>query len=80
MRRTASGAQYEQGPHNPQAPAKTKAEEQADLTQQLEDSFPASDPPSMTQPNSTSGASHGDKSSETGVEAELARQQAAKEK
>ena len=67
-------------PHNPQAPAKTKAEEQADLTKELEATFPASDPLSMTQPNSTSGASHGDKSSETGVEAELARQQAAKEK
>ncbi|MDB5546160.1 MAG: hypothetical protein JWO64_3309, partial [Hyphomicrobiales bacterium] len=32
------------------SPAKTKAEEQADLTEQLEDTFPASDPPSMTQP------------------------------
>ncbi|MDB5644310.1 MAG: hypothetical protein JWN07_3627 [Hyphomicrobiales bacterium] len=67
-------------PNNPQAPAKSKAEEQADLTEQLEDTFPASDPPSMTQPNSTSGAPHGKKSSDTGVEAELARQQAAKNK
>ena len=35
-------------PHNPQAPAKTKAEEQADLTKELEATFPASDPLSMT--------------------------------
>ena len=60
--------------------AKSKAEEQAELTEQLEDTFPASDPPSITQPNSTSGAPHGKKSSDTGVEAELARQQAAKHK
>jgi hypothetical protein len=62
------------------SPAKTKAEEQAELTEQLEDTFPASDPPSMTQPHSTSGAPHGKKSSDTGVEAELARQQAEKKK
>jgi hypothetical protein len=60
--------------------AKNKADEQAELTEQLEDTFPASDPPSMTQPNSTAGAPHGKKSSDTGVEAELARQQAAKHK
>ena len=65
---------------NPPAPAKTKAEEQQELTEQLEDTFPASDPPSMTQPNSTSGAPQGKKSSDTGVEAELARQQSAKHK
>jgi hypothetical protein len=64
----------------PQTPAKPKAEEQSDLTEQLEDTFPASDPPSMTQPKTTSGAPDGKKSSETGVEAELARQQAAKSK
>lgn len=62
------------------SPAKTKAEEQAELTEQLEDTFPASDPPSMTQPHSTSGAPHGKKSSDSGVEAELARQQAQKQK
>ena len=65
---------------NPPAPAKTKAEEQQELTEQLEDTFPASDPPSMTQPNSTSGAPQGKKSSDTGVEAELARQKSAKHK
>ena len=64
----------------PHSPAKSKAEEQQDLTQQLEDTFPASDPPSMTQPQSTSGAPGGKKSSDTGVEAELARQQAAAKK
>lgn len=67
-------------PGKPHAPAKSKAEEQAELTEQLEDTFPASDPPSMTQPHSTSGAPAGKKSSDTGVEAELARQQAAKKK
>ena len=64
----------------PHSPAKSKAEEQADLTEQLEDTFPASDPPSMTQPRTTSGAPSGKKASDTGVEAELARQQAAKKK
>jgi hypothetical protein len=64
----------------PHSPAKSKAEEQADLTDQLEDTFPASDPPSMTQPRTTSGAPAGKKSSDTGVEAELARQQAQKHK
>lgn len=64
----------------PHSPAKSKAQEQADLTEQLEDTFPASDPPSMTQPNSTPGAPHGKKASDTGVEAELARQQAEKHK
>ncbi len=67
-------------PHNPQAPAKTKAEEQADLTKELEATFPASDPLSMTQPNYTTGAPCGKKSTDTGVEAELAREQAAKQK
>jgi hypothetical protein len=58
----------------PHSPAKSKAEEQKDLTEQLEDTFPASDPPSMTQPRTTSGAPEGKKASDTGVEAELARQ------
>jgi len=65
-------------PNEPQAPAKTKAQEQADLTKQLEDSFPASDPPSLTQPNYTAGAPCGKRSTDTGVEAELAREQAIK--
>jgi hypothetical protein len=64
----------------PHTPAKSKAEEQKDLTSQLEDTFPASDPPSMTQPNSTAGAPGGKKSSDTGTEAELARQLADKKK
>jgi len=62
----------------PHTPAKSKAEEQKDLTAQLEDTFPASDPPSMTQPRTTAGAPEGKKGSDTGVEAELARQQSAK--
>ncbi len=33
-----------------------KAEEDQELEQELEDSFPASDPPSATQPNVTAGA------------------------
>jgi hypothetical protein len=36
--------------------AETKAEKDDELDQELEDSFPASDPPSMTQPNVTAGA------------------------
>jgi hypothetical protein len=64
----------------PHTPAKSKAEEQQDLTSQLEDTFPASDPPSMTQPRTTPGAPDGKKSSDTGVEAELARQQADQKK
>ena len=59
-------------------PGKSKAEEQEDLTEQLEETFPASDPPSMTQPKSHPGGPA--KRSDTGVEAELARQQAAKQK
>ena len=67
-------------PNNPQAPAKTEAEAQAELTVELEGTFPASDPLSITQPNYASGAPRGKKSTDTGAEAELARQQAAKEK
>lgn len=59
---------------------KNKASQQTDLTEALEDSFPASDPPSMTQPKSTAGAPSDKKSSNTGTEAELARQQAEKTK
>lgn len=33
-----------------------KAEQDAELEQELEDSFPASDPPSVTQPSVTAGA------------------------
>ena len=36
--------------------AETKAEKDDELDQELEDSFPASDPPSTTQPNVTAGA------------------------
>ncbi len=57
---------------------KPTAEEQADLTEALEESFPASDPPSMTQPKTTAGAPGDKKSVGTGTEAELARQQAEK--
>jgi hypothetical protein len=56
---------------------KNKAEEQADLTEALEESFPASDPPSMTQPKPAIGAPGDKKSASTGTEAELARQLAA---
>ncbi|MBX9739549.1 MAG: hypothetical protein K2X62_05740 [Beijerinckiaceae bacterium] len=54
--------------------AKAKSEQQQDLTEALEDSFPASDPPSMTQPKPHAGAPE-HKSTSTGTEAELARQQ-----
>lgn len=53
---------------------KSKAEQNHDLTEQVEDTFPASDPPSLTQPGTAAGAPGGRKSSDTGVEAELARQ------
>ena len=33
-----------------------KAEQDEELERELEDSFPASDPPSVTQPNVTAGA------------------------
>lgn len=59
---------------------KTKSEKDDELTRQDEDSFPASDPPSITQPNTGTGAPGEHTSSDTGVEAELARQQAEKEK
>ncbi|MGO9673154.1 MAG: hypothetical protein ACLPSF_03120 [Methylocella sp.] len=36
--------------------AERKAEEDAELERELEDSFPASDPPSVTQPNVTPGS------------------------
>ena len=55
---------------------KTKTEKDDELTREDEDSFPASDPPSSSQPNTGAGAPDKRKSSETGVEAELARQQA----
>jgi hypothetical protein len=58
--------------------AKVKAEQQRDLTEALEESFPASDPPSMTQPTPHAGAPDYKKSSSTGTEAELARQEAGK--
>lgn len=60
----------------PHVPSKSRQEEQDDLTEQGEESFPASDPPSLTQPSTGAGAPGGHKSAGTGVEAELARQQA----
>ncbi|MDB5508691.1 MAG: hypothetical protein JWL93_1160 [Hyphomicrobiales bacterium] len=59
---------------------KSKAEQQEDLTDALEDSFPASDPPSMTQPKTHAGAPGDKKSSSSGTEAELERQQKAADK
>jgi hypothetical protein len=55
----------------------TDVETEADLTEALEESFPASDPPSMTQPH-CGPERHEHGKSKTGVEAELARQQAKK--
>lgn len=58
--------------------SKKKTDQEADLDEALEESFPASDPPSMTQPKSTAGAPNDKKSASTGTEAELARQMAEK--
>lgn len=58
--------------------AKDKKTADDDLTKEVEDTFPASDPPSSTQPGGGAGAPDKRKSSDTGVEAELARQQAEK--
>jgi hypothetical protein len=38
---------------------KPKSSADADLNEALEDSFPASDPPSITQPETEIGAPHG---------------------
>jgi len=55
----------------------TDIETEADLTEALEETFPASDPPSMTQPHCAPDRDkHG--KTRTGVEAELARRQARK--
>ena len=42
--------------------AKEKKQLEVELTDELKDSFPASDPPSITQPKSASGAPEGRKS------------------
>jgi hypothetical protein len=55
----------------------TDDEIQADLTEALEESFPASDPPSMTQPHCGPERDQRGKA-KTGVEDELARQHAKK--
>jgi hypothetical protein len=68
-----------QSASKPGSAGKSRAEEQEDLTGQLENSFPASDPPSMTQPTSSAGAPEDKKNSKSGTEAELARQLKAKE-
>ncbi len=39
-----------------------KAKKEAQLDDELDDSFPASDPPSMTQPHSSTGAPTGKES------------------
>ena len=66
-------------PYAPEPPDECRYTED-DVDDTLGDSFPASDPPSMTQPKTTSGAPDGKKSSDTGTEAELARQLEAKKK
>ncbi len=44
--------------------AREKKQLEVELTDELEDSFPASDPPSVTQPKSAAGAPKGRKSAE----------------
>ncbi|MDB5570911.1 MAG: hypothetical protein JWN93_2094 [Hyphomicrobiales bacterium] len=49
-------------------------EDEDDLTRQLEDSFPASDPPSMTQPKAKAGAPPKHESVGSGTEKKMADQ------
>ena len=61
---TASGrptADLEKEEAKRQEAIRDKAKETEDLNDALEDSFPASDPPSMTQPKSKTGAPAGRK-------------------
>ncbi len=52
----------------------SRDDDKDDLTRQLEDSFPASDPPSMTQPRAKAGAPVKHESVGSGDEKRLAEQ------